>query len=419
MKHNVHSHAHSQQFQTGNVVLISISHFFYDLYGSFLAPLLPLLITKLGFSYSLAGVLAAAQKLPSLCNPLVGIMADKFRMRFFTIITPAVVAVVMSFLGSAPSYSALLILAVTAGFCSACYHVPAPVMVKRLAGNRVGKGVSIFLFGGQIGRTLGPMVIVGAVSWWGLENTYRLSFFGIVASLFLFMRLKNISIQQDFTPQTQLTGLKETSKALLPLFRSIAGIIIFKGVMLAALASFLPIYLTVKGSSVWVAGVSLSIFQIGGVAGTLIVGSLSDKLGRKNVLFIVAVILPILMGGFLLSDGLLILPVLAILGFFLSAAEPTLLALVQDNSSGHPAYANGVYMMLHFVIFSLMTMAVGISSDKLGFENTYRLAALLSFGTIPCVFLLPGKIQLDILIPDRRSSAKETTEVVEIDKDSR
>jgi FSR family fosmidomycin resistance protein-like MFS transporter len=253
-------------------------------------------------------------------------------------------------------------------------------------------------------------VIIGAVALWGLENTYRLSFFGIIASLLLLIRLKDTNIQQDFTSQTHLTGLMETSKALLPLFLSITGIIFFKGAMLAALASFLPTYLTVKGSSVWIAGISLSIYQLGGLVGTLIAGSLSDTLGRKNVLFSTAVIIPVLMGGFLLSHSLFILPVLMILGFFLSATEPVLMALVQDNSSGRPAYANGVYMMLHFVTLSLMTMAVGVSSDTLGFENTYRLATFLSLGSIPCVLLLPGKLQLAVFIPNRRSSVKRIVE---------
>ena len=37
MKKGPYSHKHSQQFQTGNVILISLSHAFYDLYGVFLA----------------------------------------------------------------------------------------------------------------------------------------------------------------------------------------------------------------------------------------------------------------------------------------------------------------------------------------------------------------------------------------------
>lgn len=405
--------ADSQKFQTGNVLLISFSHLLHDTYSAFLSPLLPLLIKKLSLSYSLAGFLGVAQRLPSLLNPVIGVIADKVRMRYFIIVAPAVTVVTMSLLGLAPSYPLLVILSLIAGISTACYHVPAPVMMKRVAGNRVGKGMSFFMLGGEFARTLGPLVIVGAVSLWGLEGTYRLIILGAIASLFLFIRLKDISIQQDFTPRAQSAGLKQASKALLPLFLSLAGFIFFKGAMKVAFTAFLPTYLTTKGLSVSTAGISLSILQLGGVVGTLTSGSLSDKLGRKNVLLVTTVITPVLAWLFLLSYGNLLLPVLALLGLFLFSSEPVILALVQESNSEYPAYVNGVYMMLNFVIGSIMVMTVGMLSDRFGFENTYRFSALLSIGTIPCIFLLPGKIQIPEFIARHYSSVHETRETTE------
>ena len=92
--------ADARKFQTGNVVLIAFSHLIHDIYGSFLAPILPLLIEKLGFSYTLAGFLAVAQRFPSLLNPLLGVIADRTSVRYFLIIAPTVTAISMSLLGS-------------------------------------------------------------------------------------------------------------------------------------------------------------------------------------------------------------------------------------------------------------------------------------------------------------------------------
>ncbi|HHE37964.1 MAG TPA: MFS transporter, partial [Candidatus Cloacimonetes bacterium] len=39
-----------KKFQSGNVLIISFSHLLHDVYTSFLAPILPLLITKLNIS---------------------------------------------------------------------------------------------------------------------------------------------------------------------------------------------------------------------------------------------------------------------------------------------------------------------------------------------------------------------------------
>ena len=48
---------HNGKFQTGGVLLISTAHLVHDTFSSFLAPLLPLLIEKLGISYAMAGML--------------------------------------------------------------------------------------------------------------------------------------------------------------------------------------------------------------------------------------------------------------------------------------------------------------------------------------------------------------------------
>jgi FSR family fosmidomycin resistance protein-like MFS transporter len=391
----------SQKFQTGNVLLISFSHLLHDTYSAFLSPLLPLLIKKLSLSYSLAGFLAVSQSFPSLLNPFVGVIADKVQMRYFIIIAPAITAITMSLLGIAPSYPVLVFLSLITGISTACYHVPSPVMMKRVAGNRVGKSMSFYMLGGEFARTLGPLVIVSAVSLWGLEGTYKLIPFGMLASFFLFVRLKDINIQQDFTLRTRPTGLKQTSKDLLPLFFSLAGLTFFTGAMKAALTSFLPTYLTTKGVSISVAGVSLSILQMGGVIGTFTSGSLSDRLGRKNVLLIIAVIAPLLTWLFLFAQGIWFFPILVFLGFFLFSMGPVILALVQDRNSEYPAYVNGVYMMINFVVQSVMIMIVGMISDRFGFENTYRFSALLSIGAIPCVLLLPGKVHVPEFITKR------------------
>lgn len=397
------SRTEDQTFQTGNVLLISFSHLIHDIYGGFLAPLLPLLIQKLGFSYTLAGFLTAAQRLPSLINPWLGALADKFRLHYFVIISPAVTAISMSLLGVAPSYGTLIVLLTIMGFSSACYHVPTPVILRKVAGQQVGKGMSFFMFGGELARTVGPLVIVGAVSLWGLEGISRLILPGLLASLFLHLRFRYVKIQQHIPSAARPAGMVETFKDLLPLFLGLAGLTMFMGALRAAMLAFLPSYLTSKGYSVSLAGISLSVLQAGGVVGVLAAGYLSDKFGRKIILLIVAIVSPVLMGFFLISPALFSFPILIILGFFLFSTGPVILALVQETNSDRPAYVNGIYMMINFVVTSLMTVIVGAFSDWFGFENTYRFSIFWFLGAIPCLWLLPGHLTLPAFIPDDSS----------------
>ena len=68
-------------FHTGPILGLSISHFIHDVYSSFLAPLLPLLIEKLSMSLTQAGFLSTIMQIPALLNPYIGILADRISVR--------------------------------------------------------------------------------------------------------------------------------------------------------------------------------------------------------------------------------------------------------------------------------------------------------------------------------------------------
>ena len=137
-------------FQTGRVFVLSACHFIHDAYSSFLAPLLPLLIEKLSLTLTQAGFLSTVMQIPALFNPYIGSLADRISVRYFIILAPAATAIPMSLLGLAPSYGVLLMLLFCAGISVAMFHVPAPVMVSRLSGTRVGQGNEFFHDRGRI-----------------------------------------------------------------------------------------------------------------------------------------------------------------------------------------------------------------------------------------------------------------------------
>ena len=114
-------------------------------------------------------------------------------LRYFVILAPAVTATLMSAIGLASSYFSLALLLLAAGVSVAAFHAPAPAMVGRMAGARVGTGMSVFMAAGELGRTLGPVAVVGAVGWFGLEGLWRLAFVGWAVSFVLFLRLHNVA----------------------------------------------------------------------------------------------------------------------------------------------------------------------------------------------------------------------------------
>ncbi len=377
-----------QGFHSGKVMLISFGHLVHDTYTSFLAPLLPLLIDKFAMSYSMASLLGLLQRLPNLLNPFLGLLADRMGMRWLVILSPTITAIAMSLTGLAPTYTFLAVLLLITGISTALFHVPTPVMVRKVSGDQIGKGMSWYMFGGEVARTIGPLMVLGAVSLWGLEGTWKLIPFALAASAVLYIKLRKIKISEDVRNQTDIAGLKETFRQSMPFFILMTGITFFRSVMRAALTTFLPTYMTLKGESLWAGGVFLSVLELSGAAGTLFWGYYSDKIGRRKALIIILYSAPVLMFLFSIIDGWIALPVLAVLGFFLLGTTPILLALTQDRGSARPAFFNSMFLTVSFASEAAALMIAGGMADWLGLEMTFHLSGIISILAIPFVFLL-------------------------------
>lgn len=378
-----------QAFQKGHVFTVSLAHLIHDIYSSFLAPLLPLIIEKLSISYSVAGSLPLYQRIVSLFNPLIGLAADKIAMRYVLIIAPSITAVSMSLIGIADSYIFLVILLFISGIGVALFHVPGPVMIKRVSGEQIGKGMSWFMLGGELARTVGPLVIAYAVSVWTLEGTWRLFTFGLAASGLLYFRLRKIKISDAFKEKQKSESAGDTIKKFTPFFISSAGAVFFSSLMKGGITIFLPTYLTTQGMSVTEASIYLSAVQLIGAASVFIAGNLSDKIGRKNMLIFQAVAQPVLFFLFAATDGYIRAGILVMLSLVTFITNPVLLAIVNKLKSARPAFLNGIFMGMNFIVPSLSAITIGLIGDTFGMDTGYKVIA--GFGIIALPFILSLK----------------------------
>jgi FSR family fosmidomycin resistance protein-like MFS transporter len=375
-------------FQTGRVLMMSTCHFIHDVYSSFLSPLLPLLIEKLSMTLTQAGFLSTVMQLPALLNPYVGAMADRISVRYFIILAPAVTAIPMSLIGVAPNYGVLLLLLFVSGISAAVFHVPAPVMVSRLSGAKVGKGMSFYMTGGEFARTVGPMVAVGAVSLLGLEGFFPVMVVGIAASFWLYLRFKDVSITTQSVKKTRVSDTwLEMRHVLWPL----TAILLARGFMHACMATFLPTFLKAETGNLWIAGFGLTIYEASGVAGVMTSGSISDYLGRRKVLLISLVGAPMSLFVFTWFGGWFRFIALLFAGFTILSTTPVMLALVQENAQKSPAAANGFFMMVSFLARSAIVVLVGFVADHIGLQATYFFSAAMGLAGIPFIFMLPEK----------------------------
>lgn len=379
-------------FQNNKVASLSVVHLIHDIYTSFLAPALPKLIESLGMSYGMAGLLAVIQRIPSLFNPLMGIIAERPLGKYMVILSPAITAVSMSLIGVAPGYIFLAILLFVSGISSMMWHIPSPVMIKQLSGKRTGKGMSYYMVGGELARTLGPLIILGVIELWGLKGTWKMMPLGFIASFVLYLNFRKIKIKPG--DKNHREGNYWTIfKRYLPAFILTGGYTFFMAGVKASLTYYLPTFLTNnEGHTLIFADTSLTILQLAGAAGALFAGTISDRIGRSRTLLIISMATPLLMLLFLSLDGAWIIPVLIPLGFFLFAPTAVMMAIIQDLNTEKKAFVNAIYMTINFFISSMVIPMVGVITDKFGFETSYFAFTILSFGAIGIVIFTRKKI---------------------------
>jgi len=242
---------------------------------------------------------------------------------------------------------------------------------------------------------LGPLLITSAVSLWTLEGSWKVLPLGLLASFVMYFRLKDIPVSADISRDKGDSQIWKELKPHLLFFIGLTGYITSRGLMSFSLTAFLPAYLDAKGYSIWLCSAALSILQAGSIAGTLLTGSISDKIGRKTTLLIIAIVSPLLMFLFIRTSSFEWMVVLLLItGFFHFSPQPVLLAFVQDIPTSRPAFLNSIYMTITFGISSLSVALVGLLMDRAGLDNAYFISAIIALAGIPFILMIkPSKKQ--------------------------
>jgi len=383
--------AESERFQTDRVVTISAGHAVHDTYTGFLPPLLPAFIENLSLSKTEAGLLTVFVQAPSLLQPFIGHLADRASLRYGVILAPAVSATAMSLLGVAPSYAMLALLLMVAGLSSATLHSVGPVIAGRLSGVRLGRGMGFWMVGGELGRTLGPLLIATYFRYSpdDLSHTPWLMVGGWLTSLLLFLWLRDV----DARSSKLGNGLpwRQALRVMAPLLVPLTGILFVRAFMSSALTTYLPTFLAEEGAELWLAGLALSVLEAAGVVGALLGGSLSDRWGRRLILLVSLVTTPALMLLFLVVDGWLRFPLLLALGLVALSVTPVIMAMVQESFPENRALANGVYMSISFLIRSGVVIVVGAMGDLWGMRASFLICAIITLGGLPFLLFLPRR----------------------------
>jgi len=353
-----------------------------------LAPILPLLIAKLGISLAAAGVLVTILRAGSLLQPFLGLLADKADCRWFVILSPSVTAIGMSLVGIAPDYWSTALLLGVAALGIAGFHPAAASAITRASGRSWGKGSSWYMTGGELARAVGPLYIVTLVGWVGLEGSFIGALPGVACSVLLWwqLRRRQISMAGSSSVSDIWRAMKEQRRSLLML----SGLVLFRSISITSFATFYPTFLVDLGSTLLFAGLAVGVFELAGAGGALVGGTLSDRYGRRTLMLISQVATgPLLFAAMYWREDALGLVMLAMAGAMALSAAPIQLTMAMELLPGGRSTASGITFFLGFEGTLIATLVVGAIADWIGLGPALGVSILVSMLSIPFTLLLP------------------------------
>lgn len=375
---------------TQKILTLSASHMVNDTFQAIIPTLAPYFVEKFAISTTLIGMGSVAQQLPSILQIVIGRIADRKNLKYWMILAPLVTSIVLSCLSIAPNYGFVILMIFISGISSAIFHSIAPVCCGKLGSNHLGRSMSIFMVGGEIGRVLGPLMVIAALSFLTMEQLPWLMVIGFAATAVFYFMLRDIPfVPTELEAGNRHIEIKDAIRKIAPVMLIICGILFTRNFLITGMSSYLTLFQTQRGINLSLASVSLSLMQIAGALGALLGGTLSDFIGRRKMLLFGYLLTPIATVLFVKSPIGLSFLFLMILGFTNISMYPILMIIVQEQFPEFRAFALGIFQTANFIFYSIDVTIMGRVSNQYGISTAYLMGAVIMLLGTPLLLLVP------------------------------
>ena len=393
--HKTEGSSTRSRFNLVPVVTLAVGHRTVDVYGSFLAPLLPLFALRFDLSLTLVGTLVSILTIADgLSQPLFGYWGDRMRRPWLVMITPLWVGVTTAFLGLATGYAMLAVLLVLSGAGRSAFHPQGAAGIAEYAGRRRGLALSLFTAGGNLGFATGPMLVTVLVTVAGMPGTLFAMPLGIAVTALLYTIVFK---GHDVRPATWTPPpLKEVLGNLARYrggFIRLWFLVVLRSLTYFSLFSFLPIIFTHQGLSTLQTGMMTSFFLLGGAVGGIVGGWLADRVHERVVIAgSLAIAFPMFQLSLMLP-GVWGIAFLMLGGFCLLSSAPVTIGLAQRYAPGSAATASSLMLGLGWGTGGLLVTLVGMLADRVGPVGALRIQGLCLVAAVILALTLPSVIK--------------------------
>lgn len=371
----------------------SLGHLLNDMIQSLFTAAYPIFKGGFDLSFAQIGLLTLVYQLTaSLLQPLIGIYTDRRPQPYSLPFGMGVTMVALLVLAFASNYPMLLASSALLGIGSSIFHPESSRLARLASGGAHGLAQSIFQIGGNIGSSLGPLLVAFFVLPHGQQSLawFALAALGGIVLLAALGRwYKNNGharpVVRGGTILHADLNARQVGGALAILF----CLMISKWFYLAIFTSYYNFFLMERfGIDDAHAQIYLFVFLAAVAAGTLIGGPIGDRIGRKAVIWVsILGVLP-----FALALPYASLPVTVglsvIIGLLIASAFPAIVVYGQELMPGRVGMVSGLFFGLAFGMGGVGAAVLGVLADWTSIDFVYRVCAFLpAFGLLAA--LLP------------------------------
>jgi FSR family fosmidomycin resistance protein-like MFS transporter len=376
-----------ERIDTRAMSLLSSGHLATDFANGALPALLPFFKDRFSLSYTLVAVLMLSSHVSSsLLQPLFGLWSDR---RGAIWLLPAGVALAgggIALGAAAPTYGLVVGCVLVSGIGVAAFHPEGSKFAAYTSGGKRASGMSYFSIGGNMGYALGPIVATPLVLWLGLRGGLLLALPSLAIAAAIMAATPDL---RSFVPDREAfrAGSGRDRPGAMAI---LLGVIAFRSVAWFGLVTFVPLWEVSLGHSKAEGNRLLALMLVAGGAGTLLMGPLADRFGRRPVLVASVVATSPLAFVFLVVGGIPGAIALAGVGACVVGTFGVTMVMSQEYLPRHVGLASGLAIGLSVGLGGVAAVVLGSVADAVDLRTALYISAAAPLAAVALALFLPS-----------------------------